>query len=515
MLAKINSCSLSGLLGYCLTVEVDVGVGLSSFDIVGLPDASVRESKERVRAALKNAGFEFPLRRITVNLAPADIRKEGPSLDLPIAVGILAATGQISAGEYLDASAFVGELSLDGELRPVSGSLSIADHLAGEAAIRRLFLPQPNADEASIAQGIEVYGVSGLRELCDVLAGAQSLPPNRVEVGSLFARARHEREADMAEVKGQRAVKRALEIAAAGGHNLLMIGSPGSGKTMLARRLPTILPELTPAESIAVTKIYSVAGQLPRDQVLITERPFRAPHHSASAASIIGGGVHPRPGEISFASHGVLFLDEMPEFQRDVLEALRQPLEEQTITVARVHGRVDYPADFQLVGAMNPCPCGFFGDPLKPCTCTPHQRKQYFRKLSGPLLDRIDLHIEVSRVNYQEISGQAGEEESSALIRTRVLAARERQTARFAGSGCLLNANMSRRDLERCCRLGAEAQDLLRDAFHYLKLSGRAHDRILKVARTIADLAAEEQIGAAQVAEAIQYRSLDREEYFS
>lgn len=512
MFAMINSCAVNGLNGYRLTVEIDVGIGLSAFDIVGLPDASVRESRERVRAAIKNSGFEFPLRRITVNLAPADIRKEGPSLDLPIAIGILAATGQIADHSLLAESAFAGELSLEGAVRPISGALSIADHLALEPGIERLFLPADNAAEAGIARNLRVHAVASLRQAVDMLEGACGLPAVITDVAALFAREQSAASPDLADVRGQKAVKRALEIAAAGGHYLLMIGSPGSGKTMLARRLPTILPDLSLEESLEVTKIYSVCNMLPKDKPLITTRPFRAPHHGASSASIIGGGATPRPGEISLSCHGVLFLDEMPEFSRDVLEALRQPLEERVVTISRTKARADFPASFQLVGAMNPCPCGYYGDSLRQCTCTPLQRQRYFSRLSGPLLDRIDLHVSVPRVQYQEIAGQGREEESSAQVKQRVVAARQIQTARFTASATRTNAQMSRQELLRYCQMEDSAELLLRDAFRSLKMSGRAHDRILKVARTIADLDGSEKIGPAHLAEAIQYRNLDREE---
>ena len=511
MLAKILSCALNGLDGYDLTVEVDVGIGLSAFELVGLPDASVRESRERVRAAVKNSGFDFPLRRITVNLAPADIRKEGPSLDLPIAVGILAATQQISIDEYLLSSAFIGELSLDGLVRPVSGALPIADHLSKSGNIKRLFLPEANAAEAAIVDGIEILPLHDLHQLTMHLSGEITVDPVHEDVRSLFSIQHDTYAVDFSDVRGQQPAKRALEVAVAGGHNVLMIGSPGSGKTMLARRLPTIMPELSLEESIECTKIYSISGNLPADTGLLTERPFRSPHHGASAVSIIGGGALPRPGEITLACHGVLFLDELPEFRRDVLEALRQPLEDRVVTVSRASGRADFPADFMLVAAMNPCPCGYFGDDQRECTCSPLQRRRYLSKLSGPLLDRIDLHINVPRVEYKALSSDT-QEESSAAIKQRVLAARTVQSECFRGGKTRVNARMTRRELQKYCVLETDASLLLQDAFQSLKMSARAHDRVLKVSRTIADLAGSDKIQSVHLAEALQYRSLDREE---
>ncbi len=505
MLSTVHSVALSGIEGYIVKVEVDVAGGLPGWEIVGLPGGAVRESKDRVRAAIRNAGYEFPARKITVNLAPADIKKEGPSYDLPIALGVLAGSEQVppdlGAGYVV-----LGELSLDGGVRGVHGVLP-AVLAAVQAGFHRVVVPEANAGEAALVEEATVYPVRDIGQMIRFLMGAEDIAPYRVDVEALLGTAR-EADIDFAEVKGQAVVKRALEVAAAGGHNVLMLGSPGAGKTLLARCLPGILPDMDFAEALEVTKLYSLAGMLEPGQTLVTRRPFRAPHHTASTVALVGGGRTPRPGEISLAHQGVLFLDEFPEFRRDALEALRQPLEDGMVTVSRIAGTCAFPARIMLVAAMNPCPCGYFGDVVKECHCTPHQIQRYIGRVSGPLLDRIDIQIEVPRPSFEQLGEGIGGPESPS-VKERVEAARRRQRERFGNAaGC--NARMNGREVRKHCRLTREAKGLFQQAFRALELSARAHSRILKVARTIADLEGAEMIEAQHIAEAVQYRSLDR-----
>lgn len=505
MIAKVRTATLLGIDALEVVVESALSGGSPYFSIVGLPDAAVKESGERVHNAIRNSGFDWPIKRITVSLAPADMRKEGPLLDLPIAIAVLAASGQIEQ-EHFEDTVVAGELGLDGLIRPIRGAVNIA-LLCEEIGVKRLVLPEENAAEATVAPNVSIYGVRHLKEVCELLLDPTVRTP--VEPMTLPTNGVVQYDVDFDDVKGQQHAKRALEIVAAGGHNMLMIGPPGSGKTMLARRIPTILPPLTLTEAIEVTRIYSSAGMMDGRKGLVWERPFRAPHHGASHASIVGGGRVPRPGQVSLSHHGVLFMDEMPEFDRDVLEGLRQPLEDGVVSVARVQASLDFPAEVILVGAMNPCPCGFHNDRVKPCSCTPEQIRRYMGRISGPLLDRIDLHLEVPRLTQDELlSGKQGE--SSETIRERVMLARERQAARFGESKTRVNGRMSPSEVRQFCPLDKQGAEFLRTAVARLGMSARVFDRILKVARTIADLAGTESIETEHLAEAIQYRTLDR-----
>ncbi|HHU79088.1 MAG: YifB family Mg chelatase-like AAA ATPase [Caldicoprobacterales bacterium] len=506
MLAKVKSTGLFGINGYVIDIETDISGGLPSFDIVGLADTAVKESRERVRAAIRNSGFDFPVKRITVNMAPGDTKKEGSAYDLPIAMSILRASGQVDWSDDFQ-PLFLGELSLDGSIRPVSGVLPMLLSVSDNE--HDAILPSVNGPEACHVEGMKIYTFDHLTELISALNGAAELQPVKKSNVHPVSSAEPVYE-DYADVKGQEAAKRALKIAAAGGHNLLMIGSPGTGKTMLARRLPSILPDLTYAEAIETTKIYSAAALLDASEGMIHTRPFRTPHHTISNVALVGGGRVPKPGEISLAHNGVLFLDELPEFRRDVLEVLRQPLEDGRITVSRAQGTVVFPAKFMLVGSMNPCPCGYYGDASHECNCTPYQISRYLDRLSGPLLDRFDIHLEVRPVSFEKLTGNHKGETSQDMKRE-VDIARAMQLERYSDKNIYSNAQLQPKQLEEFCRLTHSQKKMMKDAFTAMSLSARAYDRILRVARTIADLDGEENILDHHLAEAIQYRSLDRQ----
>ncbi len=507
MFVKSHGSAVLGIDALPIAAEVNITAGIGMY-LVGLPDNAVRESQERIRAAFENCSYKMSGKKVVVNLSPADIRKEGSAYDLTIALGILAATEQLPA-ERLSRYIVMGELSLDGSVLPVRGALPMA-LAARDKGFAGVILPRQNAPEAAVVSSIDVYGISHLREVVDFLRGDRKLEPVQADTQALLRQQDEAYEADFSDVKGQRVAKRALEIAAAGGHNVLMIGSPGSGKTMLTRRLPSIMPPMTLDEALETTKIHSVAGRIGAGSGLIGQRPFRSPHHLTSRVALIGGGSTPQPGEISLAHNGVLFLDELPEFGRTLIETLRQPMEEGRVTVSRAKYTVEYPADFMLIAAMNPCPCGYYGHPSRECVCSQSAVYQYMNRISGPVLDRIDLHVHVSPLSFSELYGERPEE-SSATIRLRVVAARATQQARFAGLPIHCNASMGSKQIRAFCPLPAESETMLRRAMERMHLSARAYDRIVKVARTIADLAGEARIAPAHIAEAIRYRSLDRE----